>query len=248
MPTFETPEPITLTVDFAMSVAHIEIHASDRTDTVVTVGPTDDKRKHDVRAAEETRVVDNGGTVLVESTRMRTNPFSRNGSIQVRVELPTGSHVRATTAVGGFSCTGRLGECHVTTHHGDVSIAHADGPVVIQNESGECRVGEVAGPVRLTGVNGGMHVGRARGDVEARTANGAIRVAEVEQGSVTMTTAAGELEVGIRAGTAAWLDVRTVKGRLRNSLDAAASPEGAARTVELRARTYAGDIVIRRAG
>lgn len=248
MPTFETPEPITLTVDFAMSVAHVEIHASDRTDTVVTVVPTDEKRKHDIRAAAETRIVDNGGTVLVESTRIRTNLFSRNGSVHVRVELPTGSHVRAVSAVGGFSCTGRLGECHLTTHHGDVSVAHADGAVVIQNDSGESRVGDVAGPLRLTGVNGGMHVGRARGDVEARTATGTIRVGEVEQGTVTMTTAAGELEVGIREGTAAWLDVRTVNGRLRNSLDATASPEGAARTVELRARTYAGDIVIRRAG
>ena len=51
----------------------------------------------------------------------------------------------------------------------------------------------------------------------------------------------------IREGTAAWLDVRSLTGRVQNSLDAAAAPEPSAPTVEVRARTTAGDIAIRRA-
>ncbi len=248
MPTFDTPTPITLTIDFTMAVGEFEIHASDRTDTVVTIRPATEGRKADVRAAAETRVVDTGGTVLVEATRVRTNPFSRTGTVHVRVELPTGSRIRATTAAGGFTCTGVLGACHLTTHVGDVSVSHANGQVEINTNHGEVEVGDVLGPLRMTGVNGSMHVGRAHGDVEARTAHGPIRVDEVSAGAVTMTTAAGELEVGIREGTAAWLDVRTIGGRLRNSLDGIPAPEAADRRVEVRARTYAGDIVIRRAG
>jgi len=62
-----------------------------------------------------------------------------------------------------------------------------------------------------------------------------------------LETAAGELEVGIREGTAAWLDVSSHYGRVRNSLDETDSPEQSEATVEIRARTSYGDINIRRA-
>jgi hypothetical protein len=268
VPTFDTPEPISVEVDLSMAVGNVRVVASDRVDTVVEVRPTDGTRKPDVRAAAETRVDHAGGRLLVEFTRhwRHTNPFSRNGSVEVLIELPAGSHLRGDVAVGGLHCTGRLGEVRYTTHRGDIAVAAAagpldvrtghgqvrvgavDGPVVVQNDKGECRIDDVTGDLRLTGVNGGMHVGRAGGDVEARNANGAIRVAEVARGSVVLTTASGELEVGVPAGVAAWLDVRTVGGRLRNSLDATTGPDGAEDTVAIRARTYDGDIVIRRAG
>jgi hypothetical protein len=64
---------------------------------------------------------------------------------------------------------------------------------------------------------------------------------------VVLTTASGELEVGVREGTAAWLDVRTVAGRLRNSLETTEHPAAEEDRVSVRARTYDGDIVIRRA-
>jgi hypothetical protein len=64
---------------------------------------------------------------------------------------------------------------------------------------------------------------------------------------VTLETAAGSLEIGIRTGTAAWLDLNTVAGRIRNELATAAGPEKAEETVEVRARTHVGDIIVRRA-
>ena len=42
MPKFETPEPISVTLDYA--VGNVRISASDRTDTVVEVRPSDDPR------------------------------------------------------------------------------------------------------------------------------------------------------------------------------------------------------------
>ena len=56
----------------------------------------------------------------------------------------------------------------------------------------------------------------------------------------------GDLEVGIREGTAAWLDVNSQFGRVHNALEAADAPETSVETVEVRARTSVGDIVIRR--
>ena len=43
MPTFETPQPIAVTVD--VFLGHVEIIASDRTDTVVEVRPSDPAKK-----------------------------------------------------------------------------------------------------------------------------------------------------------------------------------------------------------
>jgi hypothetical protein len=57
---------------------------------------------------------------------------------------------------------------------------------------------------------------------------------------------AGDLDVGVRQGTAAWLDVRTTAGKLHNQLDATDGPEPSAETVDVGARTLLGDIVIRR--
>jgi len=54
MPTFDTPEPISVTVE--IGVGDIRIVASDRTDTVVEVRPSDEAKKSDVTAAEQTRV------------------------------------------------------------------------------------------------------------------------------------------------------------------------------------------------
>ena len=66
------------------------------------------------------------------------------------------------------------------------------------------------------------------------------------RGSVVLETQIGDLEVGIREGTAAWLDVSARAGKVHNALDAADAPEASAETVEVRARTSVGDVVIRR--
>lgn len=249
MPTFATPEPVRVDVDLSLAVGNIEVVASDRADTIVEVRPGDPARKADVRAAAETRVEQAGSKLLIEFTRHRRhmNMFSRNGSVDIRIELPAGSDLDADVAVGGLRCTGAIGSCRFTTHHGDIAVERAGGAVDVRTERGQVRVDDVAGPLRVTSVNGGVRVGRAGDDVEARNAKGAIRVDEVARGSVVLTTASGELEVGVREGTAAWLDVRTVAGRLRNSLETTERPDAGEDRVSVRARTYDGDIVIRRA-
>ena len=52
MPTYPTPHPIDLAVD--VQVGALEVVASDREDTVVTVTPTNPDKEADRRGAEET--------------------------------------------------------------------------------------------------------------------------------------------------------------------------------------------------
>jgi DUF4097 and DUF4098 domain-containing protein YvlB len=80
----------------------------------------------------------------------------------------------------------------------------------------------------------------------AKSANGDVRLGEVARGSVVLETGLGDVEVGIPEGTAAWLDVRSGTGRVHSELEAAEAPEPSAETVEVRARTAAGNVLISR--
>jgi DUF4097 and DUF4098 domain-containing protein YvlB len=132
------------------------------------------------------------------------------------------------------------------TGSGQMRIGKVDGPALIKNLNGAIWVGEVTGDLRCKSANGDISIDRALAEVEAKTANGDVRVGEVVSGSVVIGTAYGGLEIGIRAGTAALIDVATDFGRVDNSLSAADSPESSEETVHVRARTSYGDIVIRR--
>ena len=110
MPTFDTPEPISVAVEFG--VGDLRIVASDRTDTMVEVRPSDAAKKADVTAAEQTRVEYAGGRLLIKAPKSWRQLSWRGGgeSIDVQIELPAGSHLRGETGVAALRCQGRLGE------------------------------------------------------------------------------------------------------------------------------------------
>ncbi|MEO3742038.1 DUF4097 family beta strand repeat-containing protein [Plantactinospora sp. B5E13] len=279
MPTYDTPDPISATVDLALG--DIRITATDRADTVVEVHPTDPGSALDVRAAEQTRIEFGNGKLLVKGYKPLSLFNVRVGSVDLTIALPTGSSVQAGTTAGHIHCDGRVGDCRlkthsgqlrvaqagsvqlyasngaitvdrvdgraeVTTHSGDVRVGQVDGSAVVKNSNGDTYVGAVAGDLRLNAANGNISVDRAGSGVSAKTANGSVRLAEVARGDVTVGAASGELEVGIREGSAAWLDLATMSGQVRNSLDTSGAPGQSEETVRIQARTYSGDIVIRR--
>ena len=139
------------------------------------------------------------------------------------------------------------GDADVATGSGKVRIRQIEGAAQVKNGNGETDIGEVRGDVRVKAANGDISVARALAGVSAKTANGNVRIGEVVRGSVVLETAAGDLEVGIRSGTAAWLDVSSQLGSVINSLDPSNGPAQSEVSVEVRARTPLGDIVIARA-
>ena len=67
MPVFDTPEPISVTVE--LGVGDLRIVTGDRADTVVEVRPSDPAKKGDVTAAEQTRVEYTGGRLLIKAPK-----------------------------------------------------------------------------------------------------------------------------------------------------------------------------------
>lgn len=278
--TFQTPEPVTATVELA--VGEVRIAASDRRDTVVDVQPSDPSNADDVRAAEQTRVELDGGQLLVKAPRPRSWRLrSDGGSVAVTVELPAGSSLRAGGQIADFLAEGRLGECRIKTGMGRIELAevetlnvklgigditvervagHADvtcgsgevrlrrldASAVVKNSNGDTWVGEAGGDLRVNAANGSIAVDAAHAGLVAKSASGDVRLGQAERGSVVLESQLGDLEVGIPEGTAAWLDVRARAGRVRNTLEAAEAPGPSAETVEVRARTTAGDVLIGR--
>ncbi len=278
MPTFESPDPISISIDI---LGNTHVTASDRTDTVVTVGPMDPTKSSDVKAAEQTVVNYSGGRLSVKSPRNWAR-FSKSQTVVVTLEVPTGSALDGTSAMGDFHAEGELGstavktsmgnvrldltaglqartsfgnvtvdrvggDADVSTSSGDIRLGTIEGTAVVKNSNGSTQLDWVAGDVRVKSSNGKVLIGHAGAGVTARTANGDVRVAEVGRGEVVMETAAGDLEVGIVPGVAAWLDVSTRFGSVRNSMDSADGPDQSEGTVEVRARSSFGDIVIHRA-
>ncbi len=280
MPTFDSPAPISVTVEAV--IGDIRISAGDRAITVVDVHPSDASNREDVAAAEQTRVEYADERLLVKAPKLRSR-LSRTGggSIDLAIELPTGSHVHGVAQAADFHCDGRFGDCRITTGlgrirvdraarlslkcgAGDISVECATGHAeitigsgdvrarefvsgaVIKNSNGDTWVGMAGGELRLKAANGSIAVDQAHAGVVAKTANGDARLGEVVRGAIVLETRIGDLEVGIREGTAAWLDVNAAAGRVHNALAAATAPESSAETVEVRARTSLGNVVIRR--
>jgi hypothetical protein len=281
MPTFDTPEPISVTVE--LGVGDIRIAASERTDTIVEVRPSDGAKKSDVTAAEQTRVEYAGGRLLIQAPKgwRQWTPRGGGESIDVQIALPAGSQVRAEAGIAALRCTGRLGECRCQTGIGDIQLEQAgpvqlktgvgditvdgvldhaelttgsgavqigsiDGTAVVKNSNGDTWIGKVTGDLRVNAANGKIAVDQAHATVAAKTANGDVRLAEVARGAVLAQTGLGKLDIGIRDGVAAWLELNTRHGNVRNGLDAVGLPEPGEDTVEVRARSSYGDITVHR--
>ncbi|WP_414170177.1 DUF4097 family beta strand repeat-containing protein [Streptoverticillium reticulum] len=279
MTSFDTPAPISVIAH--VEAGSIQFTAGDRTDTVVEVRPRDTQQDRDVRSAEQTEVTYANGTLTVKTPKLR-NTLRRPGTVDVTVELPTGSRIDMTGAWSQVLGEGRLGEVRIKTSSGDVRldetgplqltashgsitvdrvegmaeittstgslrVGTADGPAVLKNSHGTTTVGTATGELRVTGAHGDIDIARAESSVTATTAHGTLRVADVARGTVQLETSYGAIEVGIRDGSAAWLDASADTGQVRNTLAASEAPEAAGDAVKVRARTRYGNIDIRRA-
>ncbi len=162
-----------------------------------------------------------------------------------QISVDRAARVKLVTA-GDIDVERVTGDAELVTATGDVRAGEIDGSAVIKNANGDTRIGRVGGDLRVKAANGDIAVEDSHGSVSAKTANGRIRIGSIHRGSLVAETANGHVEVGIADGVAAWLDLDTRYGHVRNDLEAAEGPGSADEQVEVRARTGFGDITIRR--
>ncbi|GIF06936.1 DUF4097 family beta strand repeat-containing protein [Actinoplanes siamensis] len=278
MPKFDTPASIFVNIEFG--VGNVRIAASDRTDTVVDVRPTNESDESDVRAAADLRVEYANGRLDITGPKRLLDFSKKSRSADVTIELPTDSRLDLHLVAGEVRTTGRLGECKVkttgnvqleqtgplrlhtgagnitadsvrgdadiSTGTGKVQVGDVDGAVQVRNSNGDTTVDAATGEVRVRNANGDIEIERLGAGADVKTSNGGIRLGELVHGSVTLGTATGDLDIGIAAGTAAWLEVTTGYGHVRNLLEQGGEPAATEQSVEVRGRTAFGDITIHR--
>jgi hypothetical protein len=209
MPTYTTSTPIDLALH--VSAGAIEIAAGDRGDTVVTVAPTNPAKEADRRGAEETTVEFDGQRLTVVTPKPRFTLIGPSESVDVRVELPTGSRLTAEISLGSVRTTGRLGATRVkamsggahldTTGdlwlragHGSASVVAADGSVEIVADHGQIRLGRITGDATLKASHGSVRIEESGGDLEAKLSYGDLEVTRA-LGSVVAKTAYGSIQL-----------------------------------------------------
>jgi DUF4097 and DUF4098 domain-containing protein YvlB len=222
MQKFDTPAPISAVFD--TQAGRVRVIAADRTDTTVEVRPANPARNRDVKLAEQTTVECADGILRITAKAATKNRIlGPSGSVEVTVQLPSGSHVEAKAAGTEFRGVGRLGE------------------VAVDGAQGRVKLDEAAG-AHLAVLAGDVTVGRLTGPAEVSTQKGDIRIDEAVRGTLTLRTQQGQISVGAARGISAALDASTSFGRIHNALK---NSDGAAADLKIHATTAHGNITAR---
>ncbi|MGH3195529.1 MAG: DUF4097 family beta strand repeat-containing protein [Streptosporangiaceae bacterium] len=152
------------------------------------------------------------------------------------------------TGFGEIIVDGASGSAKVHSGSGEIRIGAVDGTADVSTSNGTIRIGVVTGPANVKVSNGALSVDRALSDITASNSNGEVRIGEVVRGKVNATSKNGRVDVGVREGSAAWLELNTAVGRVYNELSSSDAPDAGEPVdkVEVHASTKLGDIVIRR--
>jgi hypothetical protein len=176
MPAFPVTGPIDADLD--VSIGSIDIIASDRADAVAEVVPTHPGRSGDESLAREATVILDGARLRVRVPR-RLNLFGQSDSVDVRVELPTGSRLAIQSGYGSVRIRGTVGASRITAKYGNVT-ADEVGDLVLATPYGTAEIAVVAGTLDATAGHGHVRVGRVAGAAQLRGAHGTIEVGEAD--------------------------------------------------------------------
>jgi DUF4097 and DUF4098 domain-containing protein YvlB len=273
--TFRTPRQLVLNV--SLPRGDLQIRTADTEETTVTVSGSGERAERQLEKAE-IRFSDRGDhdELVVDldtddfGFRKGRLSFSisldRHDSIDVRITVPHGTRVVATTASADVRADGRYGAMEVNsasgdvfvgeveedatlkTASGDVSVTRVGGSLKANSAAGDLRVGPVGGNAEIKTAAGDVNVDEVGGSVTVHGASGDVRVGAVTAGSAELKSVSGDMLVGIRRGSRVWMDVKTVTGDARSELDVGGDEDdGEGPLVELRATTMSGDIKIVRA-
>ena len=227
MRTFPTPTPVAVTIE--SHFAEVRVVASDRTDTVVDVRPTDPDDRAHVEVAEATRVEHLGDQVRVIAPRPSLLARILNSpSIDIVVSLPAGSSLRADLGAGNVEARGTLGPCAIRTGAGnirlgdtgtldarsgtgDIVVGNVAGDATIETPAGHTQIASATGDVAIKNGSTGPRIGTVGGDLRVRAGHGRIE-AEAVAGSVDARTAHGAVVIGVATG--ADVELKTSHGDL----------------------------------
>jgi hypothetical protein len=148
---------------------------------------------------------------------------------------------------GNYRVTRVEGDAQLKFKYGAMRIGHIGGRLRLSGAGGPMTVNRVDGSVELESSNGSIELGTASAGANLRAAYGTVRVREAVRGVVNINGSYGNVDVGVKRGTAVWLDASSQHGVVRSDLSADAGPATGDDTLELQIRTGYGAITVHHA-
>lgn len=234
--TFDTPEPPELRINLPSGDVRVQTSA-EATETYVELsGPNED----------DARIEQRRDQIVIEIERKKL--FGFKGDHTLLVTAPFGTRVDSNFASADFEGVGRLGNVSIDTASGDVRLAAVDGRLEVNSASGDVRVEFVGDDLRVNSASGDVTIGEAEHDAKIRTASGDIAIRSALRGKIDITSASGDVEVGIRPGSKVFIDASSMSGDMTSELDVTDAPltDSGGPSIDFRARTMSGDVTVRR--
>ncbi|NIK55775.1 DUF4097 family beta strand repeat-containing protein [Kribbella shirazensis] len=180
---------------------------------------------------------DISAAVPLRSARLSTG----SGDVSLaRVEKELG----VNTGSGDVKVEDAGGAVRAGTGSGSITIEEAADALGLSTGSGDVHVGDAAGPTSVKVGSGDITIERIRDHSVATSGSGDVRVEIADGPSVQAETARGDVQIGVPDGLPAYLDLKTVTGRIRCDLQPGQKPDEGERALMLRARTVSGDITV----
>jgi DUF4097 and DUF4098 domain-containing protein YvlB len=167
------------------------------------------------------------------------------GSGDLGIEHVTGT-AKLKTGSGTVDAGQVDGTLVVSTGSGDVSVDRSASTTTLTVGSGDISIGDLVGQVVTKTGSGDVEVGVLQGSLLTKTGSGDLTVRRAASGAVRATGASGAISIGIQDGTAAWLDLSTVTGRVSQELGETSAPREDQQRVEITAHTVSGDLRVHR--
>jgi hypothetical protein len=268
--TFEVAGPVELELRLASGEIEIDPSLDGRVEIDLTAHDDESQRLIDEARVE---LQDHAARprVIVDVPNRRGGGFSfglvfgRSG-ITCRIRCPEASLVNVKSKSADVLARGTVGGLSVQTASGDVEAEHVLGSVNVKGASGDVKAREVKGGVNVQSASGDVQIDLVHGPVSIATASGDVRIGEafddisantvsgdqdhgaVMTGHVAAHSVSGDVRIGVRRGSRAYLDCNTVSGDTSSELELTAdAASGDGPLVEIRAKTVSGDIKITRA-
>jgi DUF4097 and DUF4098 domain-containing protein YvlB len=167
------------------------------------------------------------------------------GSGEVQIGAVTGS--AKLKSGSGDVVAGQVGTAAmISTGSGDVSVDRTGHSATLTVGSGDITIGEVTGTTFAKTGSGDVEVDRLGGELVTKSGSGDLVVRRATTGSVKANGASGSITIGVEQGTAAWLDVSTLTGRVIQELEQTGAPTDGQQRVEITAHTVSGNLRVHR--
>ena len=264
MPTYPTPDPVTVVV--RIPTGRIDITTEDTNETTVEVrrmGGPGPSGQNDVLV--DFRPSKRSGQLMVVAERGHKSWFGKDASYHVTIRTPHGADVQGVSGSADFRGVGRFGSLEVRSASGDVWFDDVAGGANVKSASGDLRLGSIEGPVmvnttsgdadiRKAGdlvnaalVSGDLKVGAAGGDVKGRSVSGDLRIDAFDRGRAELSSVSGDVQVGVLPDRRVWMDLISRSGDTSCELDIGNGERSGAPDVQIEAKSVSGDIRVRRA-